>query len=59
MGIFEHYRQRFEESKEEEYSLQEFLELCKDNKDCYATAPERLLTAIGEPEMIDTSQDSI
>ncbi len=58
MSIFEHYRQRFEESKEEDYSLQEFLELCKNDKSCYATAPERLLNAIGEPEMIDTSQDA-
>lgn len=58
MSIFDHYRQRFEESKQEDYSLHEFLELCKQDKNCYAGAPERLLAAIGEPEMVDTSQDS-
>ena len=40
---------------EEEYSIQEFLDMCKQDKSCYASAAERLLTAIGEPEMIDTS----
>ena len=59
MTIFEHYQSRFEASQEEEYSVSEFLELCKQDKTAYATAAERLLTAIGEPQMIDTSQDSI
>ncbi|WMC12441.1 PrkA family serine protein kinase [Oceanimonas pelagia] len=56
MGIFEHYQMRYEKAKEEEYSLQEFLDLCRDDKGCYASASERLLMAIGEPEMIDTAQ---
>lgn len=55
MGIFDHYQRRYEASREEEYSLQEFLELCKQDKTCYASASERLLLAIGEPEMIDTA----
>ncbi|WP_324035267.1 PrkA family serine protein kinase [Aeromonas caviae] len=55
MGIFEHYQQRYEKAREEEYSIQEFLDMCKQDKSCYASATERLLTAIGEPEMIDTS----
>ncbi len=57
MGIFEHYQQRYEESREEEYSIQEFLNLCREDKSVYSSAAERLLTAIGEPEMIDTSTD--
>ncbi|WP_107852674.1 PrkA family serine protein kinase [Oceanimonas marisflavi] len=56
MGIFEHYQTRYEKAKEEEYSLQEFLDLCREDKGCYASASERLLMAIGEPEMIDTAQ---
>ena len=55
MGIFEHYQQRYEKAREEEYSIQEFLDMCKQDKSCYASAAERLLVAIGEPEMIDTS----
>lgn len=57
MSIFEHYQMRYEKAKEEEYSLQEFLNLCKEDKGCYASAAERLLSAIGEPTMIDTAQD--
>ena len=57
MGIFEHYQQRYEAHKEEEYSIQEFLELCKTDKAVYANAAERLLQAIGEPTLVDTSQD--
>ncbi|ABM00127.1 PrkA family serine protein kinase [Shewanella amazonensis] len=59
MGIFEHYQQRYEKKLEEEYSLQEFLEICKQDKSAYATAAERLLLAIGEPELIDTSKNSV
>ncbi|GGO74265.1 PrkA family serine protein kinase [Bowmanella pacifica] len=57
MGIFEHYQQRYEAHKEEEYSISEFLELCRQDKTAYANAAERLLLAIGEPDMLDTSQD--
>ncbi|MCC2605965.1 PrkA family serine protein kinase [Planctobacterium marinum] len=56
MGIFEHYQQRYEAHKEEEFSIQEYLELCKKDKSAYANAAERLLQAIGEAELIDTSQ---
>lgn len=57
MGIFDHFRTRYEASKEEEMSLQEFLQLCKQDKHCFSSAAERLLMAIGEPELIDTAQD--
>ena len=58
MSIFESYQQRFEQHLQEEYSLQEYLELCKQDSLVYATAAERMLAAIGEPELIDTSQDT-
>lgn len=58
MGIFEHYKTRYEANKEEELTIQEYLVLCKQDKSCYSSAAERLLMAIGEPELIDTSQDS-
>ena len=58
MGIFEHYKARYEANKEEELTIQEYLTLCKQDKSCYSSAAERLLMAIGEPELIDTSQDS-
>ena len=57
MAIFEHYRSRYEGAKEEELSLQEYLELCKSDPTTYASAAERMLMAIGEPELVDTRND--
>lgn len=57
MGIFEHYQSRFEERKQEEFTIGEFLEICKQEPLAYANAAERLLTAIGEPEKVDTAND--
>ena len=57
MSIFDHYQSKYEAAKDEEMSLQDFLALCKDDKSAYANAAERLLMAIGEPEVIDTAQD--
>lgn len=59
MGIFEHYQQRYEQKLDEEYSLQEFLEISKKDRSAYASAAERLLLAIGDAEIIDTSKDPI
>ena len=56
-SIFSHYQSRYEALQEEEYSLQEYLDLCKQDPLAYATAAERMLRAIGEPEIIDTSRD--
>jgi len=57
MGVFEHYQERFDAALEEELSLQQYLELCKADPSVYATAAERLLMAIGEPEFVDTAKD--
>ena len=57
MSIFSHFQSRFETTQQEEMSLQEYLELCKTEPATYASAAERLLLAIGEPELIDTSLD--
>ncbi len=59
MGIFEHYQSRYECKLDEEYSLENFLDICKEDKGAYATASERLLMAIGEPEVVDTSKDPV
>jgi serine protein kinase len=39
-------------------SVLEYFELCKTDRMAYATAPERMIKAIGEPVKIDTSTDS-
>ena len=57
MSIFSHYQSRYEEAKEEELSIQEYLDLCKKDTSVYATAAERMLMAIGEPTLVDTRKD--
>jgi len=57
MTIFDEYQSRYEEAQEEEMSLQEFLDFCKKDSSAYATSAERMLLAIGEPEMVDTRKD--
>jgi serine protein kinase len=41
-----------------EMTIEEYLNLCKTDKMAYANAAERMLAAIGEPTVIDTSQDA-
>jgi serine protein kinase len=58
MGIFDHYQARYEKNREEEYTLQEYLEICRNDATAYASPAERMLIAIGEPELVDTRLDS-
>lgn len=53
------YTKRFVDNKEEDMSLDEYLELCKTDPSAYANPAERLLMAIGEPEMVDTRHDPV
>ncbi|KGP64321.1 serine/threonine protein kinase [Legionella norrlandica] len=53
------YTKRFVDNKEEEMSLDEYLELCKTDPTAYANPAERLLMAIGEPELVDTRHDPV
>jgi serine protein kinase len=57
MSIFEHYKARYSAILQEEMSLQEYLNLCRETPKVYANAAERMLDAIGEPEVIDTALD--
>ncbi|MFT5717845.1 MAG: serine protein kinase [Oleiphilaceae bacterium] len=57
MSIFSQFQTRYELTQQEEYTLEEYLEICKNDPSAYASAAERLLIAIGEPEFVDTSKD--
>ncbi len=57
MSIFARYQGRFEASQEEEMSIQDYLNLCKTDTTAYASVAERMLSAIGEPELVDTRSD--
>jgi serine protein kinase len=54
--LFSSFTRAYESRREAEMSLAEFLSLCRDDPMAYASAPERLLAAIGEPEMVDTAK---
>lgn len=52
------FKENFAHDRVEFFDLEDYLFLCKKDKMVYASAQERLLAAIGEPEMVDTSKDS-
>jgi serine protein kinase len=57
MKLFDAYKQTYAKARDEEMSLLEYLELCKNDPLAYASSAERMLKAIGEPEMVDTRND--
>ncbi|HEV7255232.1 MAG TPA: PrkA family serine protein kinase [Mesorhizobium sp.] len=55
--LFASVLRSYEAQNETELSVAEYLEGCRDDPMAYASAPERLLAAIGSPEVIDTAKD--
>jgi serine protein kinase len=55
--VFNAFMRSFEARRETEMSLSEYLEACRGDPMLYANATERLLAAIGEPEIVDTAKD--
>src|SRR5258708_30289585 len=55
-GIFGIYSRLYENRREVEYSLEDYLRACSDDQSFFAGAAERLLKAIGAPVMVDTIQ---
>jgi serine protein kinase len=57
-GVFGLFAKQYDTQKEAEMSLEDYLKACAREPMAYASASERMLAAIGEPEMVDTSADS-
>lgn len=55
--LFSDYAQSYQARQQAEVTLEEYLRGCRADPMMYASAPERLLAAIGEPTIIDTSKD--
>ena len=55
--LFELYAHHFESRKQTELSLRDYLNLCREDPNAFATSAERMIAAIGEPEVVDTSLD--
>lgn len=56
-NIFDVIVKEQQNRKRETLSFPEYLELCRNDRNAYASAAERMLAAIGEPEVVDTSRD--
>jgi serine protein kinase len=52
------YAASYDSRRDHEMSVDEFLEACKSDSAYYASAAERLLSAIGEPLVINTAKDA-
>ncbi|MDT8990887.1 PrkA family serine protein kinase [Curvibacter sp. APW13] len=57
MDAISNFAARYARGREEEMSVDEYLAECKRDPMVYATAAQRMLAAIGEPEMVDTRND--
>ncbi|MBP1842794.1 serine protein kinase [Rhizobium petrolearium] len=56
-SLFDTFTRNYEARRETDMSVADYLELCKKDPMAYANAAERLLGAIGEPQIVDTSKD--
>jgi serine protein kinase len=56
-SLLETFRSNYSATQEAEMSLDEYLNLCKQDPGAYASAAERMLAGIGEPELVDTRND--
>lgn len=55
--LFSDFMRNYDERRQAEMSLEDYLIGCRKDPLMYATAAERLLAAIGEPTIVDTAQD--
>lgn len=55
--LFSSFTRNYDERRQAEMSVEDYLLGCRNDPLMHASAPERLLAAIGEPEIIDTSRD--
>ena len=55
--IFEVYSRNYDRHRRSTLSLKDYLEACRTDPSLYSGAAERMMTAIGDPELVDTSKD--
>jgi serine protein kinase len=57
LDVFNLFTESYARVKQEAMSLRDYLLACRDDPLLYATPAERMVKAIGEPELYDTSRD--
>ncbi|RYB03471.1 PrkA family serine protein kinase [Lichenibacterium ramalinae] len=55
--LFTSFARSYDARRAADMSLAEYLQGCRSDPMMYASAPERILAAIGAPEMVDTAKD--
>lgn len=58
-GLLGKMKARTQELKEETISVGDWMELCKTDSNAYASFSDRLLKAIGAPEIVDTTKADV
>ncbi len=57
LDVFDAFSESYTRVKQESMSLRDYLLAARDDAMLYASPAERMVNAIGEPEMVDTSKD--
>jgi len=57
LDVFDAFTESYTRVKQEAMSLRDYLLAARDDPMMYASPAERMVQAIGEPEMVDTSKD--
>ena len=57
MSINSLFKKNFDKNAHSVFTVDEYLKLCKEDPATYSSAAERMVKAIGEPEVVDTSKD--
>jgi serine protein kinase len=57
--VFVQFARGYDQRREADMSLSDFLQGCRSDPMMFASAPERILAAIGEPEIMDTARDPL
>ncbi|MGO9744225.1 MAG: PrkA family serine protein kinase [Roseiarcus sp.] len=55
--VFNLFSQAYARERKEAMSLTDYLDACRTDESFYASAAERMIAAIGEPRVVDTSKD--
>ncbi|HXU66877.1 MAG TPA: PrkA family serine protein kinase [Casimicrobiaceae bacterium] len=56
-SVLEQFRSNYSATQAEEMSIEAYLDLCRREPQAYASAAERMIAGIGEPELVDTRNE--
>ena len=56
-NVFDLFSELYDQEKREDFSLQDYLHACGEDPTFYASVAERMIAAIGEPELLQTICD--